>query len=195
MAAMPPMVDVLVVDDDPGVARLLQTALRRAGWVVEVATEAEAALERVGRLGPRVVLANRTLPGCEGLAFVRELEAVRPGLPLLLMSAWLEDERRAELLDDPGVAGLLEKPFELERLEQDLRVLLRCPQANAHAAAAEASGGAPVGGAAARPSPRRAPSRGAFFPGATGLPGPWSAAPQPARESRTAGVDPSPGRS
>lgn len=191
---MRPHIDVLVVDDDPGVARLLVTALRRAGWSVEQAEDAESALACLDRLEPRLLISDRTLPGRDGLELLAAVEAAGHTPAFLLMSAWMPEELRLKVLDDPAVAGLLDKPFDLDRLEQDVRAALGgarlaalAPRSSATAAEGLPSQVSALSGSGLpNPNPGPpAPSPGqAWFPGASlGCPPDVSQLPVPERPS------------
>jgi CheY-like chemotaxis protein len=87
---------VLIVDDSPTMLRYLQTVLEFAAFEVETAGDGEEALQRIcdGRL-PDVVLLDLEMPGMGGLATLRRLTQLRPGLPVIICSG----------IDDPSVVA------------------------------------------------------------------------------------------
>ncbi|MEO8139605.1 MAG: response regulator [Gemmatimonadota bacterium] len=108
---------VLVVDDEKMLAKLVQRALVARGYEVETVTQPAEALELV-RADPRrfaLVITDQAMPGMTGLVLARALTAIRPGLPIILMTG---DSRAltAERLEAAGVAQLLLKPATLNAL-------------------------------------------------------------------------------
>lgn len=121
----PPLVaerlDVLVVDDDPAVARLVRVMLEREGLVVGHAHDAAEACEILGRQPCGVVLTDYTMPDVNGLELVRRLDAEGVRSAFLVMSAFLEPGVVDEICCEPAVAGMIRKPFELKELILDVR--------------------------------------------------------------------------
>jgi DNA-binding response OmpR family regulator len=115
---------VLVVDDDATVVNLVAAVLHRAGIRAEVALDGPGALARLGRGGYRAVLTDLTMPGMSGVQLLREARARGHALPFLVMTAYLVPEAEASLRAEPGVTGLLRKPFDIARLVEQVRALL-----------------------------------------------------------------------
>jgi len=115
---------VLVVDDDASVARLVGAVLAREGLAAELAPDGAAALQRLQAGGIAMVLTDMTMPGMSGLELVREAEARGLTAPFLLMSAFLDVHTERTLFAEPGIVGVLRKPFELTRLVADVKTLL-----------------------------------------------------------------------
>ncbi len=86
--------DILLVEDDPGQARLAQRALRRSGLDCEWVETAAACRARVGDTSPSIVLLDRNLPDGDGLELLPELRARRPDLCVIMLTG----------ADDLGVA-------------------------------------------------------------------------------------------
>ncbi|MHC9046007.1 PIG-L deacetylase family protein [Microbacterium saperdae] len=79
---------VLVVDDDPDVALLVKTVLeRRAGCVVDLAADGQAAIERVAAVRPDLVITDIEMPGLSGLELLAELRRLIPSVPVVVMTA------------------------------------------------------------------------------------------------------------
>ena len=103
----------LVVDDDPGLRRLIRSLLQRIGITVREATTAEDA-ERIYRdPGARtdLIILDVVMPGMGGGALVRRLRAAGDPVPILLTTALTELSEVEALVHDCGV-GLLPKPWE-----------------------------------------------------------------------------------
>ncbi len=73
-----------------------------------------------------MILSDINMPGMDGLALLREIKQRRPALPVLLVTAYGDDERRrtaAEL----GAAAFLAKPVDFDQLKQHLTELIPRP--------------------------------------------------------------------
>jgi DNA-binding NarL/FixJ family response regulator len=93
-----PTVRTLIVDDHSDVRFLIRMIVADAGLEVEVVGEAdsaEAALEQLDALAPDVVVLDARMPRVDGLTAASLLLAQRPDLPILLCSAWVDDELRS----------------------------------------------------------------------------------------------------
>ena len=108
---------VLVIDDEPAIARFLDALLAQWGLTVTVATGAAAAERWFGAHGEDVdlVVTDQTMPERTGLQLARAFTAERPGLPVILITGYAEDIA-AEALALHGIAGLVQKPIEPDRL-------------------------------------------------------------------------------
>ena len=124
-----PALDVLVVDDEPAVARLLAAVLEREGLAVDAVHDARAALELLARRTVHVVLTDYTMPEVNGLELVRRAEQRGVSAAYLVMSAFLEPPVAAALCAEPAVAGVVGKPFQLSELVADVRAALGARQA------------------------------------------------------------------
>jgi two-component system cell cycle sensor histidine kinase/response regulator CckA len=102
---------ILLVEDDRAVRIVLRRALERAGLVVTEAVDALAALPLVEDLNfaVDVLVSDVMMPGMDGPVLVARARAVRPALPVVLMSGYAEPPQR-EAAADPGTA-FLAKPF------------------------------------------------------------------------------------
>lgn len=84
---------ILVVDDEPFVASVLATILRRNGYRPDEVHSAQEALERLCEAdseGYRAVLTDHGMPGMTGLQLVAEAKRMLPTLPILLLTGWGE---------------------------------------------------------------------------------------------------------
>jgi two-component system KDP operon response regulator KdpE len=126
---------VLVVDDEPGILRAVQTNLSRHDFRVDTATSGGDALEAYGRLRPDLVLLDLGLPDMDGLDVLRSIRE-HASTPIVVLSA-RETERDKVTALDLGADDYLTKPFGVNELLARVRVAIR------HAAGS-ASGTRPV---------------------------------------------------
>lgn len=115
---------LLVVEDEPGMARAVQRGLTAEGFVVEVARDGRAGLD-AARFGEfDAVLLDVMLPGMNGYDVVRTLRAEDNWVPVLMISAKDGEYDEADGLDC-GADDYLTKPFSFVVLLARLRSLLR----------------------------------------------------------------------
>jgi two-component system, OmpR family, KDP operon response regulator KdpE len=114
---------ILVVDDEPQILRALQTNLRGAGYEVETAATAEAALAAAAMRPPEAVILDLVLPDGSGTDVCRELRKWSSA-PILVLSV-VGDEREKVAALDAGADDYVMKPFGIEELLARLRALLR----------------------------------------------------------------------
>ncbi|HTI33228.1 MAG TPA: response regulator, partial [Miltoncostaea sp.] len=122
MAALPQR--VLVVEDDPGIARLLEIELEEAGYAPAVVDTGAGALEAMGRDHPDVVVLDLRLPDIDGRTVCRQARRAGHGMPILMLTA-LDRVGDRVLGLDAGADDYLPKPFAVEELLARLRALLR----------------------------------------------------------------------
>lgn len=113
---------VLVVEDDPGVARLLEKLLRNEGYDVSLAPDAETGLEAVAVQEFDAVTLDLNLPGQDGLSFIRSLRGIPSAehLPVVVVSADADHGKEALEAGGDAVADWLRKPLDTARLIQAL---------------------------------------------------------------------------
>ena len=116
---------VLLVEDEGDVRAYARTVLDAAGFDVIEAGDGVEALELVSRMAelPSILVTDVLMPRMGGPDLASELTAGHPGLPVLYISGYVEDQRRDELLRDRPGARFLPKPFkpvELVRAVDDL---------------------------------------------------------------------------
>jgi two-component system KDP operon response regulator KdpE len=128
---------ILLCDDEPSVLRALCVALESHGYAVTPAASGEQAVAQAAAVTPNVILLDLGLPGIDGLETIRRLRAFLPQTPIIVLSAWDEDEIKVEALD-LGADDYVEKPFALPELLARVRVAVRHAQ-RSEGASVEAS--------------------------------------------------------
>ncbi|HLZ69261.1 MAG TPA: response regulator [Dehalococcoidia bacterium] len=106
------MANVLIVDDEPTIRRLVQLVLELEGHRVTTAGNGQQALDRVGEQAPDVLLLDVRLPGMDGRELLRRVDALHLDTRVMLLSAMPGLERETAGSAD----AVLSKPFELEHL-------------------------------------------------------------------------------
>ena len=119
--------DVLVVDDDPDIAQLLQALLTDLGFNVRSVGDAQSAIEEVARLAPDVLLIDIELPDIPGVTAVKQLRANGYRGRVVVLSAISAPKARDAALG-AGADFYLSKPL---NVEQFVGVMQRAMQAQA----------------------------------------------------------------
>ena len=118
-----------MVDDEPDVALLFRQRFRREAregiYVMHFANSGETALEQlVEGIEPTliVILSDINMPGMDGLELLREVKQRRRDLPVMMVTAYGDDERRRRA-SDLGASEFLTKPVDFDHLKTQLRQL------------------------------------------------------------------------
>lgn len=119
---------ILIVDDDPTIVRLLEVNFRLDGFDVQSAGYGEDALTLAEESPPDVILLDVMMPGLDGYEVYRRLREI-PALertPVFFLSARArEDAKSQEILSsDPGVVDYITKPFDPAELVAIVRLRL-----------------------------------------------------------------------
>ncbi len=134
---------ILVIEDDPDIAHLVQLHLRDAGHMVDVARDGAAGLQKA--LGPEpyhLIVLDLTLPGVDGLEVCCRVR-VKAGDTLLLMLTARSSEIDRVLGLEMGADDYLVKPFSIRELLARVRALFRRVDQSVARLAPPVSGAAP----------------------------------------------------
>lgn len=116
--------DILVVDDDPSLRKVLRTSLTMSGFAVEEACHGEDALARVQGNCFDVVLLDIDMPGIDGVEACRRIKAILPQIRIIMITVRDSDDNMIRALE-AGADDYLVKPFKLRELTDRLRALLQ----------------------------------------------------------------------
>ena len=117
---------ILLVEDERGIADFVERALRSQGHAVEVVADGTEGSRRAIASDLDLVILDVMLPGRNGIEVLEEIRAVKPALPVIMLTA------RAEVADkvaglDAGATDYITKPFSVEELLARVRAHLRTP--------------------------------------------------------------------
>lgn len=116
------LIRVLVVDDEPGILTTVAANLELAELDVVTASSGQEAIELSMKRGPfDLVLTDLRMPGFSGAELLRRLRGLQPGIPVILMTAYAQENLMGEVFSD-GVFTVVNKPFEVDDV---VRIVLR----------------------------------------------------------------------
>jgi DNA-binding response OmpR family regulator len=115
---------VLIVEDDPAIARFLERGLAAHGHRALIADNGPDGVQMAADESVDLVLLDIMLPGMDGQAVLRRIRARRPGVPVLMLTARDEVRDKVSALDG-GADDYLTKPFDLEELLARMRAIVR----------------------------------------------------------------------
>jgi len=109
--------DLLLVDDDPDLLKLISLRLTSAGYRVRTAESGEAALATMAVTRPALVITDLRMPGMDGLQLFETVHRQHPTMPVIILTAHgtIPDAVSAT---QRGVFGFLTKPFDSQDLLQ-----------------------------------------------------------------------------
>jgi CheY-like chemotaxis protein len=122
-------VSILVVDDEPDVADLFRQRFRRESrqgkYIIHFAASGAEALDRLAEeIQPVLVavLSDINMPGMNGLELLGEIKQRHPNLPVMMVTAYGDDERRRRARE-LGAFEFITKPVDFDQLKEQLRQL------------------------------------------------------------------------
>jgi DNA-binding NtrC family response regulator len=107
----------LIVDDDRRIAKTLVDILRVKGFQPDSANSGPEALEKIQENHYDCILTDIKMPGMNGVELYREVQNIKPEIPVVFMTAYAADEIIAAGLDE-GVIATLTKPLDINLLLQ-----------------------------------------------------------------------------
>jgi len=121
---------ILVVDDEPDVEALFRQQFRRelraCRFTMEFAQSAPAALQRItDAIGVSLILilSDINMPGMSGLELLPQAKALRPDVPVIMITAYADAETKRKALEN-GAESLLTKPIDFRMLRTEIDVLV-----------------------------------------------------------------------
>jgi len=114
------MPNILIVEDEPKMRRLLEISLGEDGHTVHIAAEAEAGLKCLHREAIDLVVTDLKLPGMNGLEFLQEAKRVNAALPIVVMTAYGSVETAVDAMK-AGASDYVLKPFTMAEMKLVIR--------------------------------------------------------------------------
>lgn len=122
--------NILIVDDDRSIQDLLRIILTKNGYHVHQATDGEEAIRKFMEVSPDLVISDISMPKGDGfnVAIIirsKEKEGIR--VPILLISAFYDDQANVQNAERCGADAFLPKPFTQKQLIEAVHGLLENP--------------------------------------------------------------------
>ena len=115
--------NILVVDDEPQIRRVLRTTLSFRGYAITEAATGEEAVELARKMKPDLILLDVNLPGISGIETFREIRRLSE-TPIIMLTV-RNTERDKVVALDAGADDYVTKPFGIEELLARVRASLR----------------------------------------------------------------------
>ena len=115
--------NILVVDDEPQITRVLKTTLSSQGYGIRTAADGEQALHEMKGWSPDLVITDLRMPKMDGLRLCRAIRA-KCRMPIIVLSVKGEETIKVEALD-AGADDYITKPFNVNELLARVRAALR----------------------------------------------------------------------
>jgi DNA-binding NtrC family response regulator len=119
------MAEILIIDDDPQIRRMLARILTGAGHTVHEASDGRTGMELFRRVGAALVITDLVMPGTEGIETIRELHREEPSVPILAISGSGNNPLYLRAATGLGATAALEKPFGANQLRSIVEDLLK----------------------------------------------------------------------
>lgn len=117
----------MVVDDQPGIRRLVYEVLNQAGYNVTLATNGKEALTKIAVEKPELIILDMKMPGMNGVDFLKELRSNSYDMPVIVITAYSEMNVMNKTWD-LGTQYFLQKPFDIFKLYQLVCQILPPPK-------------------------------------------------------------------
>ena len=146
---------ILIVEDEPAIREMVESALTSAGFATSLAGDASEADAEIRVAPPHLILLDWMLPGVGGVEFARRLrrsDATRE-TPIIMLTARSEEQERLQAFE-AGIDDYVSKPFSVRELLARIRAVLR------RSAGADDDAAIEVDGLRLDPTSHRVSSRG-----------------------------------
>jgi two-component system KDP operon response regulator KdpE len=115
-----PSANILIVDDETQITRVLRTTLASQGYFVRTASDGVEGLETIFDWSPDIVITDLAMPNMGGLEFCRKLRKRLPTAYIIVLSV-RDDERQKVEAFDQGIDDYVTKPFSMSELNARIR--------------------------------------------------------------------------
>ncbi len=119
--------NILIVEDEPQIARVLRTSLESNGYAVTLARDGAQALEMFTRTTPDLVITDLAMPAMDGIELTRAIRQ-RAQTPIIVLSVRNAEAMKVQALDE-GADDYITKPFSIQELLARVRSHLRRSEA------------------------------------------------------------------
>jgi two-component system response regulator HydG len=104
---------VLLVDDNTNLCKTMSFVLERKGYEVNIAGDGNAALDKVKEQMYDVIFMDIKMPGMDGVETFKKIKKIRPGVSVVMMTAYAVSDLVQEALQE-GARAVMYKPLDME---------------------------------------------------------------------------------
>ncbi len=115
--------NILVVDDEPQITRVLKTALSSRGYSIRTAADGDEAVQTMREWSPDVLITDLVMPNMDGLSLCKHVRS-KSQMPIIVLSVRGEEQTKVQALD-AGADDYVTKPFNMNELLARVRAAIR----------------------------------------------------------------------
>ncbi|MGH2507682.1 MAG: response regulator [Ktedonobacteraceae bacterium] len=112
---------ILIMDDDPTIADLLREALADEGYETHMVTQSLRFFDAVTETRPDLVLLDLMMQYLDGRDELKLMEMGAFNIPVIVVTAFLDADKEAEEFRKAGVVQIVYKPFDLDKLVEQVK--------------------------------------------------------------------------
>lgn len=110
---------ILIVDDDEALLKTFSFIISHEGYECIISHSGDEAIAKVKSEDVDFVFLDFLLPGTDGVEIFKEIKTIKPNLPVVIMTGYVEKEV-TQNIKDSGSFGILYKPFDVEKISNIL---------------------------------------------------------------------------
>ena len=122
---MDKQISILLVDDEEDFPQTFSYWLKRQGYAVSVAHNGLEALEKIKKDSPDIVFLDLVMPNMDGYEVLKLIREFNQELPVIVMSAYVEDSRLQKKIDFYGASGIFYKGDEFQEASTLIKSALK----------------------------------------------------------------------
>ncbi len=117
------MKKILIVDDEQGIVEEVKSYFEEEGYEIRTADTGKEGIETLKEFKPDILLLDMKLPDMSGLAVLKNCKETSPATKIIVNTGYV-DQNIIDEAERLGRDAFLQKPFNLERLQQEIDTLL-----------------------------------------------------------------------
>jgi DNA-binding NtrC family response regulator len=118
-------IKILIVDDEQDYANLIAFNFKSKGYSVITACNGEEAIRSIKERNPDVVFMDMLLPDTDGMGLLKKVREFNKEIPVIIMSAYMDDRKLGKSVDFYGVSGIFYKGDDFSKALTLLETTLR----------------------------------------------------------------------
>lgn len=121
---------ILIVDDDEALLKTFSFIISHEGYECIISHSGQEAIEKVKSEDIDFIFLDFLLPGTDGVEVYKEIKTIKPDMPVVIMTGYVEKEV-TQNIKDSGSYGVLYKPFDVEKISNILEEYFKGQEAKA----------------------------------------------------------------